>query len=98
MPPNPKMPAIRAIIKNVTTQLNMIRTSRFSCCFEQRQRAHQHEINPAQSRKFLPFPGEESAKNPEFTGTKARGGIAPIRGRIKLSNQLQKAYMPSIPL
>ena len=34
MPPKPKMPAIKATIKNVTTQLNMVPTSVCTFCFE----------------------------------------------------------------
>jgi hypothetical protein len=34
MPPKPKMPAIRAMIRNVTTQLSMTRTSVFHVLFD----------------------------------------------------------------
>jgi hypothetical protein len=33
MPPKPRMPAIKAMIRNVTTQLNMVRTSVSTFCF-----------------------------------------------------------------
>jgi hypothetical protein len=34
MPPKPKMPAIRAMIRKVTTQLSMFRTSVFHVLFD----------------------------------------------------------------
>src|ERR1700744_3698338 len=94
MPPKPKMPAINATIKNVTTQLNMVLIPVSTFRFESR-RDRQDSARDLKAVELIQ-PGSESSaafkrqnrqKSRHLAGTKSAGGS----GKRRRDNSCQIA-------
>src|SRR5437879_6503042 len=97
IPPKPRMPAISAMIRNVTTQLSMTRPPISTVWLEQ-QRDDERlccRTNPASERMFLTVPGAKSAKSAVTRGTKytpGAHGIKPVKSAAKALYAFQSCY------
>src|ERR1700738_685769 len=112
MPPKPKMPAIRAMMRKVTTQLNITQPLRsIPSSFEPRPGASRlgYENNPELKRKFPLVPAPKTTKkaqsdrNNDRLCRQSRGGrcrgITPIQPAVDALYHHQSCYegSPSRP-